>query len=326
MSLSAGQCSEHRSLLPVKGKDGVAPCHGYGGSGQSRTRPSAERGCSAIIGHRQLSAAPAPPGSRTPGTPCSCSRSHGERKTHCRALQRRPISPAPPDGQGALLPAAAFPAGLSAGRKTGAGWWPGPHRAPERPAAALPGRPPPRHTRGPLPAGGTGPQTRCTAPPAPLISSPTELPSLYQRKLVHTLCPLSKTAPPVHNLCPGGAVYAEIRRRCSCPGPAAWWCRPWRVTPRPSMVIMYRWFCTSAPPLFSVAAAVSSISPGLEGETQTAVPTRSITSQPMSPVRTCPLVRVTTVKVWTRPPVPPACRTAGQSGRSGRRSSDPPAP
>lgn len=63
------------------------------------------------------------------------------------------------------------------------------------------------------------------------------------------------------------------------------------------MVIMYRWFWTSALPLFSAVAAVSSMRPGLEGETHTAVPTRSITSQPMSPVRTCPLVRVTTVKL-----------------------------
>ena len=41
----------------------------------------------------------------------------------------------------------------------------------------------------------------------------------------------------------------------------------------------------------------------VEGETQVAVPTRSITSQPMSPVRVCPLESVTT---WnTADDVPP---------------------
>ena len=46
-----------------------------------------------------------------------------------------------------------------------------------------------------------------------------------------------------------------------------------------------------------VAAVVSSMSPGSEGETQTALPMRSITSQPVLPVRVCPSERVTTVKV-----------------------------
>ena len=77
------------------------------------------------------------------------------------------------------------------------------------------------------------------------------------------------------------------------------------------MVIIYRWFCARAPLLFSVPAEVSSISPGLEGDTQTALPTRSITSQPMSPLRTCPLDSVTTVKVDTGPlslvTCPPVC-------------------
>ena len=54
-------------------------------------------------------------------------------------------------------------------------------------------------------------------------------------------------------------------------------------TPRPSMVIIYKWLAASAPPLFSVAAEDSSIRPGAEGATHTAVPTRSMTSQPMSP-------------------------------------------
>ncbi len=56
--------------------------------------------------------------------------------------------------------------------------------------------------------------------------------------------------------------------------------------------------------MFSVTAADSSMSPGLEGDTQEAVPTRSITSQPMSPVRTCPLERVTTAKVSDAVPSP----------------------
>ena len=42
---------------------------------------------------------------------------------------------------------------------------------------------------------------------------------------------------------------------------------------------------------------------GVEGETQAAVPTRSITSQPTSPVMTCPLVSVTTAKVDAAVPV-----------------------
>ena len=54
-----------------------------------------------------------------------------------------------------------------------------------------------------------------------------------------------------------------------------------------------------------VPAVVSSISPGVEGDTQVALPTRSITSQPMSPTRVCPLVSVTTEKLEAA--APPVC-------------------
>ena len=45
--------------------------------------------------------------------------------------------------------------------------------------------------------------------------------------------------------------------------------------------------------------------PGLEGETQAAVPTRSITSQPMSPTRVFPAGMVTTAKLLAVPAEPP---------------------
>ncbi len=61
----------------------------------------------------------------------------------------------------------------------------------------------------------------------------------------------------------------------------------------------------SAFPFSNMPPAVSSMSPGEEGETQAALPTRSITSQPMSPVRVFPAGMVTTAKLLTVPAEPP---------------------
>ena len=188
------------------------------------------KGAAHVIGHRQLSPPLLLPDKDARHKVQLLPKPWGT-ETHCRALQRRPILRLRRMGR----------ADLPLPQLSQRGCQPG-------------GKPPP--DCGPVPTGlqNAQPQLSPVAhrPGAPEAlsrqASPglkpgvqrlllrDELPhrdtALHQWKLVHRSAP-SPNGPAWHNLCPGGAVYAEIRRRCSCPGPAAWWCRPWRGRPGP---------------------------------------------------------------------------------------------
>ena len=195
--------------------------------GKSRTRRSAERGGTR---HRAppAPAAPAPPGQGRP-TRCSCSRSHGERR---RTAERSSGVQSSGSGgwAGRISPCRSFPRGAVSRAENRRRIGP----VPTGLQNAQPQLSPVAHRPG-APEALSGRRHRASnqvySASCSVMSSPTETPPCISGNLSIALPPL-QTAPPVTTYAQAGP-FSEIRRRCSCPGPAAWWCRPWRGRPGP---------------------------------------------------------------------------------------------